>query len=35
MTTNAELLDRYRAALPSFVSPLHAEPISIDRGEGS
>jgi 4-aminobutyrate aminotransferase len=35
MTTNAELLERYRAALPSFVSPLHAEPISIDRGEGS
>ena len=35
MTTNAELLDRYRAVLPSFVSPLHAEPISIDRGEGS
>lgn len=35
MTTNAELLARYRAALPSFVSPLYAEPISIDRGEGS
>ena len=35
MTTNAELLKRYRAVLPSFVSPLHVEPISIDRGEGS
>ncbi|MEL7158274.1 MAG: aspartate aminotransferase family protein, partial [Actinomycetota bacterium] len=35
MTTNTELLARYRAALPSFVAPLHAEPISIDRGEGS
>ncbi len=35
MTTNAELLARYRAALPSFLNPLHAEPISIDRGEGS
>ncbi|MEM8924035.1 MAG: aspartate aminotransferase family protein [Actinomycetota bacterium] len=35
MTTNADLLARYRAVLPSFLSPLHAEPISIDRGEGS
>ena len=35
MTTNAEMFKRYRAVLPSFVSPLHAEPISIDRGEGS
>ena len=35
MTTNAELLARYKAALPSFLSPLHSEPISIDRGEGS
>ncbi len=35
MTTNADLLARYRAVLPSFVAPLHAEPLSIDRGEGS
>ncbi len=35
MTTSEELLGRYRAVLPSFVSPLYAEPISIDRGEGS
>ena len=35
MTTNAELLARYRNALPSFCNPLHSEPISIDRGEGS
>ncbi|MFV2039265.1 MAG: aminotransferase class III-fold pyridoxal phosphate-dependent enzyme, partial [Acidimicrobiales bacterium] len=34
MTTNAELHQRYRAVLPSFVAPLYAEPISIDRGEG-
>jgi 4-aminobutyrate aminotransferase len=32
---NADLLARYRAVLPSFVSPLYDEPISIDRGEGS
>jgi len=30
-----DLLARYRASLPSFVSPMFAEPISIDRGEGS
>ncbi len=35
MTTTAELLERYRNALPSYLNPLHAEPISIDRGEGS
>ncbi len=35
MTTNAELLERYRAVLPSYVNPLYAEPISIERGEGS
>lgn len=34
MTTNAELLARYRASLPSYVNPLYSEPISIDRGEG-
>lgn len=35
MTTNAELHQRYRAVLPSYVAPLYAEPISIDRGEAS
>jgi 4-aminobutyrate aminotransferase len=35
MTTNAELLEQYRRVLPSFLSPYYAEPISIDRGEGS
>ncbi|MGI9605036.1 MAG: aspartate aminotransferase family protein [Acidimicrobiales bacterium] len=30
-----ELLQRYRASLPSFVSPYYAEPIQIERGEGS
>ncbi len=35
MTTNEQLLARYKAILPSFVAPLHAEPISIERGEGS
>lgn len=34
MTTNAELHERYTAVLPSYVKPLYAEPISIDRGEG-
>jgi len=34
MTTNAELLARYSAILPSFTKPLYAEPISIDRGAG-
>ena len=34
MTTNAELLERYRAILPSYLSPLYAEPISIDHGQG-
>ena len=34
MTTNAQLLERYRAILPSYVNPLYAEPISIERGEG-
>jgi len=35
VTTTEELLARYKAALPSFVAPLHAKPVSIDRGEGS
>jgi len=35
MTTNAELHARYRASLPSYVSPFYAEPISIERGLGS
>jgi 4-aminobutyrate aminotransferase len=35
VTTSDELLSRYRRVLPSFVSPYYAEPISIDRGEGS
>ncbi len=30
-----DLLARYRQALPSFLSPYYAEPIQIDRGEGS
>jgi 4-aminobutyrate aminotransferase len=30
-----DLFARYRASLPSFVKPMFAEPISIDRGEGS
>lgn len=34
MTTNKELLERYRAVLPSYVKPLYGEPISIERGEG-
>ncbi|MEM8707704.1 MAG: aminotransferase class III-fold pyridoxal phosphate-dependent enzyme [Actinomycetota bacterium] len=32
---DAELLERYRNSLPSFVKPMFAEPISIDHGEGS
>lgn len=35
MTTNDDLLARYRAALPSFLSPLYTDPVAIDRGEGS
>ena len=35
MTTNAEMLARYRAVLPGFLNPLYDEPISIDRGAGS
>jgi len=32
---DSELFDRYRATMPSFVSPLYDEPLSIERGEGS
>ncbi|MEM7094850.1 MAG: aspartate aminotransferase family protein [Actinomycetota bacterium] len=35
MTTNDELAERYRAVLPRYLTPLYAQPISIDRGEGS
>ena len=35
MTTNAELHQRYQAILPSYCKPLYAEPISIERGQGS
>jgi 4-aminobutyrate aminotransferase len=35
MTTNADLLEQYRRVLPSFLSPYYADPISIERGEGS
>ena len=35
MTSSAELLSTYRRVLPSFLSPYFAEPISIDRGDGS
>ncbi len=34
-SVDAELLERYRAVLPSFVKPMFEQPISIDRGEGS
>ncbi len=34
MTTNAELHQRYRAILPSWIKPLYGEPISIERGQG-
>ncbi len=35
MATDAELNRRYQAVMPSYVKPLYAAPISIDRGEGS
>jgi 4-aminobutyrate aminotransferase len=35
MTATEDLLERYRAVMPSFVGPLYERPISIDRGEGS
>ncbi|MED5552564.1 MAG: aspartate aminotransferase family protein [Actinomycetota bacterium] len=34
MPTTQELLERYRAVMPSFVKPLYETPISIDHGEG-
>ena len=34
MSTTQELLERYRAVMPSFVNPLYETPISIDHGEG-
>ncbi|WP_419922150.1 aspartate aminotransferase family protein [Candidatus Poriferisodalis sp.] len=35
MAATAELAERYRAIMPSFISPLYEKPLSIDRGEGS
>ena len=35
MANTQELLERYRAVMPSFVNPLYESPISIDYGEGS
>jgi 4-aminobutyrate aminotransferase len=35
VTTSTELAARYRRVLPSFLSPYYAEPISIERGDGS
>mgnify|MGYP004139874665 CR=1 FL=1 len=34
MSSTQELLERYRAVMPSFVTPLYETPISIDRGDG-
>ena len=34
MTTNAELLDRHRSVLPSWLAQYYDPPISLDRGEG-
>ena len=34
MPTTQELLERYRAVMPSFVNPLYETPISIDHGRG-
>ncbi len=33
--STAELLERYKAVMPAFVSPLYSDPISLDHGEGS
>ena len=35
MSTNASLLDRYRAVMAPYLNPLYESPISLDRGEGS
>ena len=35
MAATADLAERYRAIMPSFISPLYERPLSIDRGEGS
>ncbi len=35
MTNAAELADRYRNVLPSFLAPYYAEPLAIDHGSGS
>ena len=34
MTTNAELQDRHREVLPSWLALYYELPISIDRGDG-
>ena len=34
MANTQELLERYRAVMPAFVSPLYESPISIDHGKG-
>ncbi|MDG2427566.1 MAG: aspartate aminotransferase family protein [Acidimicrobiales bacterium] len=34
MTTNAELLERHRSVLPSWLALYHDPPISFDRGQG-
>jgi 4-aminobutyrate aminotransferase len=35
VTSSADLAARYRRVMPSFLTPYYAEPMSIDRGEGS
>jgi len=35
VSSTAELHERYKRSLPSFLSPYYADPIQIDRGEGS
>ena len=34
MSSTQELLQRYKAVMPSFVTPLYETPISLERGEG-